>query len=328
VYFSVNDGAHWRPLVNGLPAVRAWAIALQPRENDLVISTWGRGIYILDDITPLETLAKAERSERPTLFPVRATTEFVPPSESFVWNVGHSFLAANPPYGALIHYYLPRASGSTDGTLTITDRAEERCVSFSAPSGEGLHRVVWNLRTRSVRDSESGVSSVIRPPMIAAGTFEARLTIAGRVVGKVPIVVRRDPLGPRNQATLDSAFADRMSVDRARDQLAAMYAGVSSLSAQLDSIAPQEDSALLSQAARLAADSIRRDLAAISSAVMSGMRLRMLAAILDSSTTTLSATERGLLKEADTRLANLSVRLDSARTMGIPALRRKTQRTK
>src|SRR6185437_358825 len=83
-FYSLDDGGHWTGLDAGLPhAVVSW-IVIQKEFHDLVISTYGRGIYILDDITPLEQMAKKESDAPARLFEPRATYRFT--------RGGHSFL--------------------------------------------------------------------------------------------------------------------------------------------------------------------------------------------------------------------------------------------
>ena len=78
LYYSLDDGEHWTPLKTGLPAAPVtWAV-VQPTFHDLVVSTYGRGLYILDDITPLEEMAKHRRpAAAAILFAPRAAYRFV-----------------------------------------------------------------------------------------------------------------------------------------------------------------------------------------------------------------------------------------------------------
>ena len=77
--YTVDGGRTWTQLKYNIPAVAVHDIVIHPRENDLVIGTHGRGIYIIDDITPLEKLADAN-TRGAYLFPVKAATEYNPNS--------------------------------------------------------------------------------------------------------------------------------------------------------------------------------------------------------------------------------------------------------
>ncbi|MFQ5742899.1 MAG: hypothetical protein ACE5HV_04840 [Acidobacteriota bacterium] len=104
VYFSLDRGASWMRLKNNLPTVPVDDIVVHPRENDLVIGTHGRGIWILDDITPLERMSALVLESPAHLFPVRPATAFNVNSPQG-WTPG-AYAAPNPPYGARIRYYL------------------------------------------------------------------------------------------------------------------------------------------------------------------------------------------------------------------------------
>src|SRR5687768_6091922 len=121
-------------------------MALQERENDLAISTWGRGLSVLDDLAGLEGLARAEASKKPTLFPVRAATAFLTRDYFFAFPSAHSAFMLNPPYGATINYYIPVGAAPGSVRLTILDRSGKPLRDLEAPMTAGLQRVVWDLR--------------------------------------------------------------------------------------------------------------------------------------------------------------------------------------
>jgi photosystem II stability/assembly factor-like uncharacterized protein len=109
-FFSIDGGAHWVRLKGGLPTIAVRDMVIQAREGDLVIATFGRGFYVLDDITPLRQV-KAESVEQPAaLYPVKDALLYVErhplggPKKGFQ---GDAFYTAeNPPYGAVFTTYL------------------------------------------------------------------------------------------------------------------------------------------------------------------------------------------------------------------------------
>lgn len=104
-FVSFDAGATWTEFKNGLPTISVRDIAIQERENDLVIATFGRGFYIIDDYTPLRNYKK-EIVEKPGyIFPVKDGKMFVQDSE-FDNQGSMYYKAANPPYGATITYYV------------------------------------------------------------------------------------------------------------------------------------------------------------------------------------------------------------------------------
>ncbi len=99
VYFTIEGGRKWIQLKAGLPTIAVREIAIQKRENDLVLVTYGRGFYILDDYSPLRSI-----------FPVRDAMMYIqatPLGSSNKATHGESFYtASNPPFGATLTYYL------------------------------------------------------------------------------------------------------------------------------------------------------------------------------------------------------------------------------
>ncbi|MCJ7447026.1 MAG: YCF48-related protein [Bacteroidales bacterium] len=104
-YFSVDGGNEWIEFKSGLPTSAVRDIAVQERETDLVISTFGRGIYILDDYSPLRNFSKDILDKEAHIFPVKEAKMFV--ETSGFSNQGSTYFKAdNPPYGASITYFI------------------------------------------------------------------------------------------------------------------------------------------------------------------------------------------------------------------------------
>jgi hypothetical protein len=146
VYTSPDGGQHWMPLRSGLPSVAVRDIQIQRRENDLVIGTFGRGLYILDDYTPLRALAGMNAEG---LLAPRATRLYVETPFQRAGLGNGNYVGNNPPYGALLSYVL-RADppAGTDIVVTIKDAAGKSVIDIPAPRAAGLNRVVWNLHRR------------------------------------------------------------------------------------------------------------------------------------------------------------------------------------
>ena len=108
IYVSFDDGDHWQSLNLNLPAAPVYGMTIEPRFNDLVIATYGRGFWILDDITPLQKLS-AEIAAKPShLFAVPAAYRFQAP-ETNVTMQDDMTAGQNPSYGAAISYWLKAA---------------------------------------------------------------------------------------------------------------------------------------------------------------------------------------------------------------------------
>ena len=110
VYFSNNGGEEWIPLKNGIPPACVMDLDIQRRENDLVVSTFGRGVYILDDYSPLRSLSKETLKKEAEIFPIKDGLMFIPSNPLGYRGIsfqGASFYSApNPEVGAVFTYYL------------------------------------------------------------------------------------------------------------------------------------------------------------------------------------------------------------------------------
>jgi photosystem II stability/assembly factor-like uncharacterized protein len=182
LYFSVDGGKKWIRMKGNLPTIPVKDIAIQERESDLVIATFGRGFYILDDYTPLRSV-KAELFAREShLFPLKKPVIRIPDTGKSRGSQGEQhWMAENPPMGAVFTLWLKdtlktkkqerqdaaKAAEKKKETatypsqaeltaevdeeapqvvLSISDSAGKVVRRIAVPGTRGLHRVAWNLR--------------------------------------------------------------------------------------------------------------------------------------------------------------------------------------
>ncbi|HEX9892392.1 MAG TPA: hypothetical protein VGA78_00650, partial [Gemmatimonadales bacterium] len=223
IYVSFNAGESWLPLQMNLPHAPVSGIVVQPHFNDLVISTYGRGFWILDDITPLQQLTDSVLSKGAHLFAPRAAYRFrpiTPPSTTY----DDPTVGTDPEYGAAINYYL-RAPAKAPPTVAILDGAGQVIRTLTGPNAAGLNRVHWDLRgalSAEVRLFTSpmyaphivpgadgrvapgtGRISILHPP----GTYTVRLTVDS-VTQTQQLLVRKDP----NSAGTEADIAAQIQV--------------------------------------------------------------------------------------------------------------------
>src|SRR5690349_11457033 len=202
VYVSFDDGEHWQSLQNNLPHAPVYWLVVQEQFNDLVIATYGRGAWILDDVTPLREMTAQVLNADAHLFAPRATYRFraiTAPATPY----DDPTIGENPPSGAAIDYYLK--SNVNGGVRVATPDSKGQTVrTLDAPSGPGLHRIYWDLRDApskrvqfrtsplnapeirvgpdGIRESEGGFGAggggltILQPP----GTYTVKLTAGGR----------------------------------------------------------------------------------------------------------------------------------------------------
>ncbi|MEQ9592985.1 MAG: glycosyl hydrolase [Cyclobacteriaceae bacterium] len=143
LYFSPDDGVNWIRFKHGLPPSPVFGIAIQKNFNDLVIGTYGRGVYILDDITPIREFTEAVQNARVHLFTPGIAYRFqkidgIKSKSSFSDG-------KNPPAGIPINYYL-RESSSDSVKIVIKNTEGLEVNRIIGSSDKGINRVYWNLR--------------------------------------------------------------------------------------------------------------------------------------------------------------------------------------
>ena len=144
LYVSFDDGANWRPLQSGLPHAPVYWITVQPRFHDLVLATYGRGFWILDDITPIEQWKPEVESSDAHLFVPRDAYRFrdvaEPAAATYDPTAGH-----NPPYGAGLNYYL-KTESKDNVKISILDAGGKTVRTFDGTKNAGINRVWWDLK--------------------------------------------------------------------------------------------------------------------------------------------------------------------------------------
>lgn len=146
VYWSVDDGDNWLPLRNNLPPAPVHWLTVQEGFGDLVIGTYGRGFWILDDLSPLRQLTGEVLASDAHLFEPRPAYRLLRrslPGER--GRGGPSGYVEDPPYGAPLNYYLADASEG-DATITIRDAAGGVVRTFHGTADAGINRAYWDLR--------------------------------------------------------------------------------------------------------------------------------------------------------------------------------------
>lgn len=235
VWFSSDGGADWQSLKLNMPAVAVRDLRIHPREHDLIAGTHGRGLWILDDLTPLEHLAQTQRATQAVLLPVRtARTWYI-----WWWNgygthddeccaAADQFSGADPPYGALITYYLPKPV--SQATVRISDAAGRVIRTLSAAGTAGFHRMSWDLGVEppvswhATGDWNQGPNS---GATVVPGAYAATLT-AGSALSRETVNVQADPRAPWSQ----SQYVDRYNfIQQLNDELSAIDAALNRMDA-------------------------------------------------------------------------------------------------
>jgi hypothetical protein len=175
IYVSFDDGENWQLLQMNLPHAPVYWISIQERFHDLVIATYGRGFWILDDLTPLEQMTPQTLSADAHLFAPREAYRFreiTPVSTPY----DDPTTGEDPPYGADINYYL-KAPSAGSVTATILDQHGQRVDHRGSASNESALCAIRARGAGSLRSAPgAGRLSILAPP----GTYTVKLSIGGR----------------------------------------------------------------------------------------------------------------------------------------------------
>ena len=144
LYVSFDDGGKWQTLQNNLPASPVYGLVIQEHFNDLVVGTYGRGFWILDDITPLQQLTDEVASSRAHLFEPRPAYRFRPITSPMSMPNDPS-VGEDPPEGAPINYWLA-ALNEDDVSIIIKNAAGDTVRTLEGSNEAGINRVWWDLR--------------------------------------------------------------------------------------------------------------------------------------------------------------------------------------
>lgn len=142
LYISPNDGATWVPLKNNLPPSPVYYLAIQKNFRDLVIATYGRGFYILDDITPLRAWSKEIAKNKIELLATRNAYRFN--NKTGIHAERSLVTGNNPPYGASINYFIPDTS-TRKVTISILNQKGDTIKNLTGSKQKGYNRVWWDL---------------------------------------------------------------------------------------------------------------------------------------------------------------------------------------
>ena len=153
LFVSLDGGSRWTQLKGGMPVIQVRDMTVQRRENDLVLATFGRGFYVLDDYSALRAITPQSLDAEASLYPLRdaylfSQTGLAPAGTAGIGSMSGNWTTENPPYGAVLTYSLrDTLPEGTKLVLTITDEAGKEVRRMEIDKTAGLRRVAWDLRT-------------------------------------------------------------------------------------------------------------------------------------------------------------------------------------
>ena len=236
-YVSFDRGGNWIRLQKNLPIVPVDDILIHTRDNDLIFGTHGRSIWILDDITPLEQLTGKVLDSEAYLFDIRPAMMFN--YYSHKGDTGHkAFIAPNPPFGAIISYYL-KSEATEEVKITVMDKTGDVIRELTGPKEAGINRITWDLRYPPPVPPEAGEQVRFRRgpqgPFVLPDEYVVKLAAGGQemtrtvqVEGDTRIVVAEADRKAQQEAifTLNRLYASAYAANRASDDIKTQLTGL------------------------------------------------------------------------------------------------------
>ena len=252
LYISFDDGEKWEPLQSNLPRVPVYWMVVQEHFNDLVVGTYGRGFWILDDLTPVQQMNQTVRDASAHLFAPRPTYRFRP-STQMVTMPEDPADGQNPPYGAAISYYLKSAPAG-DVKIKIEDARGQLVRTLNGTKNVGLNRITWNLEgepTTEVRMRTApayapeiklgpdgtrnapgaGRLSILMPP----GNYTVKLSVGGQDLAQ-PLILKKDPNSGGTEADITEQMTMMLELRKDLESGAQMVNQIEFIRAQLEKL--------------------------------------------------------------------------------------------
>jgi photosystem II stability/assembly factor-like uncharacterized protein len=192
LFISTDCGRQWSRFMNNLPTSRIDDILVHARDGDLILATHARGVWIADDITPLQQLPAAAAQEA-ALFDIRPAVAWLPDRQRGQYAGGQkAFVGENPARGALISYYL-KSAATGDVKIAIADATGRAIRTIDGTKHQGINRVNWNLTTTPAagRGQRGGGGGRGGGASVEPGTYIVTLSVNGQTMTK-PVTVLQD----------------------------------------------------------------------------------------------------------------------------------------
>ncbi len=234
LYASYDGGKNWLELnMKNLPRVAVHDVQIHPRDNDLILATHGRSLWVFDDAAPVQQMNDAILQSANYMFDVRPAYRFS--SMMTRYGIGDKlFQGANPPRGAIITYYLKdKPDEKTALRLEISDASGKKIAEVkNLPKERGLNRASWNLsyegeRPRRAPTAEQNQSAGNpRGPQAMPGTYTIKMFVGDKVAQEKKVEVRIDPTVSVTNADLQAQLDLSL---RLREMLSTLNDGLRTL---------------------------------------------------------------------------------------------------
>ena len=202
LFVTINGGKHWAQFTGNLPNVPVYDIAIHPREGDVILGTHGRGIMIIDDISPLRAITPEALNADLHIFPSRPLEIKIPRGEQ-TFPGGGEYVGSNPTSAATITYYMKKRHVFGDLNVEVFGPDGKLLTKMPGGTYKGLNRVKWVMRMKppKVAPSPSLAGQALFGPMVPEGKYTFKITKVDKIYeGSFSLVPdARDPYTKENR---------------------------------------------------------------------------------------------------------------------------------
>ncbi len=254
LYVSFDRGENWIKWTHGLPTVPVRDLGVHPRENDLLIATHGRSLYIIDDITPLREISEDIAGKKLYLFEIQDANQFRQGGlTSYMCPGDTAFMGENKRFGAWITYYLipsekkaeksgkSKTSGDEAGQRSFSGRSQrngpqrsekvdiviensegEKIASLKGTESRGINRVYWNFRETKEEDDSSRETSRFRRgsfgPKVLPGEYTIKVKYEKEEASGT-LKVKTDPRFEVDLSVLENNYKKSKKAEKLMEKL-------------------------------------------------------------------------------------------------------------
>jgi hypothetical protein len=234
LFISIDGGKRWAQFTGNLPNVPVYDLAIHPREGDLILATHGRGIMIIDDISPLRAITLEALNADLYIFPSRPLEVTIPRDEQS-FPGGQEYVGSNPTSSATITYYMKKRHVMGDLSVEVFDPDGKLLSKMPGGTYKGLNRVKWAMRMKppKVAPSPSLAGQALFGPMVPEGTYTFRITKGDKVYdGSFKLVP--NPADPYTKADRDLQYKTMMKLYNMQADLAYTAEAIADMRDQAD----------------------------------------------------------------------------------------------
>ena len=225
LYITIDGGKHWQKFENNMPATAVHYITMQKQTNDLVMGTHGRGIIIIDDVSPLREINQEVLNKKVHIFKTKAA--IMKESDAFVSFFGSEtqFRGDSQSNAAQIIYYLKKKHIFGKMKMEVFNDKNEKVVTLKPSKKKGINIVNWYFHTKEAKVAKGKIFTRTTRPRASAGHYKVIMT-KGKETFEIPLELKYDDNG--------ISLSDRKEQESITQQMFKMTEGLAYLVYQID----------------------------------------------------------------------------------------------